>query len=74
MPALMEDRGVRRVKLSMRSIGITALALVAAGCSCGIDTSASSESGEAGQTVAVKESESEKSEGGFAAGTSDSRE
>jgi ABC-type glycerol-3-phosphate transport system substrate-binding protein len=71
----MEDRGVRRVKLSMRSIGITALALVAARCSGGgSGTSASSESGEAGQAVAVEEFESEKSEGGFAAGTSDSRE
>ncbi len=56
----MEDCGVRKVKLSMRLIHITivALALVAAGCSgSSSDTSASSESSEAGQAAAVEESE-----------------
>jgi pimeloyl-ACP methyl ester carboxylesterase len=50
----------------IRSI-IVALTLVAAGCTgSNSDTSASSESSEATQVVAVKESESEKSEGDFA--------
>ena len=60
MPALIEDRGVRKVKLSMRSIGITivALALLAAGCGGGgSGTPASSESGEAAQDTAIAGSE-----------------